>query len=140
MKVVGCFLEYQGKFVMLRRLSHKPDGDGWGLPAGKVDSDESVETAALRELYEETGYQATSDQLEYLNEHRFFMPSGAVNDFIMYRIVTHTPHDVILETSSHSAFRWVSPEEAYAIPDLMFGMHQVFRCAGLIDPRSTADA
>lgn len=33
---MGCFLEYNGRFVVLRRHSHKPDGGTWGLAGGKV--------------------------------------------------------------------------------------------------------
>ena len=126
MKVVGCFLEYDGKFVLLRRHSHKPDGNSWGLPAGKVDPGESDETAMLRELFEETGYQAHSSQLEFLDEHRFFMPSGTTNDFASYRVVLDAPHDIVLEENSHSNFKWVSPKEAYAMDDIIFGLKEVF--------------
>jgi 8-oxo-dGTP pyrophosphatase MutT (NUDIX family) len=128
MKVVGCFLEYDGRFVLLHRLSHKPDGDSWGLPAGKVDPGESAEAAIIRELHEETGYKAQLSQLKFLDEHRFFMPSGTTNDFAAYR---DAPHDVVLETRSHSAFIWVSPKEAYAMEDIIFGLKEVFRRVGL---------
>ena len=63
MRVVGCFLEYDGKFVLLLRHVHKADGGTWGLPAGKVEPGESDETAMLRELYEETGYKALPKEL-----------------------------------------------------------------------------
>src|SRR5262249_39078960 len=98
---------------------------------GKVDNGETPETAVLRELFEETGYRAVPNQLEFLDEHRFFMPSGTVNDFASYRILLDAPHDVVLEDTSHSAFRWVSPGEAYALPDLMYGMEELFQRVGL---------
>jgi 8-oxo-dGTP pyrophosphatase MutT (NUDIX family) len=34
---------------------HRPRYDDWSLPKGKLDSDESFEAAALREVEEETG-------------------------------------------------------------------------------------
>ncbi len=131
MRVVGCFLEYDGKFVLLRRHSHKPDGNTWGLPAGKVDVDETDEDAVIRELREETGYLATPDQLELLDEHQFNMPSGTTNDFVSYRIRLSSPHTVALEETAHSAHRWVTPQEAYAMSDLIFGLPEVFRRIGL---------
>lgn len=131
MRVVGCFLEYNGTFVLLRRHSHKPDGDTWGLPAGKVDPDETDEDAVIRELFEETGYQATPNQLELLDEHPFHMPSGTTNDFVSYRVRLASLHEVIREESSHSAHKWVTPQEAYAMDDLIFGLPEVFRRIGL---------
>lgn len=131
MRVVGCFLEYDGKFVLLRRLSHKPDGNSWGLPAGKVEDGETDEVAILRELFEETGYQAEISQLERLDEHRFSMPSGTVNDFIVFRVALDQPHAVILEERSHGAFAWADAREASAM-ELIHGLPEVFSRVGLL--------
>src|SRR5262245_25231297 len=38
-------------------LVHRPRYDDWSFPKGKLDSDETVEEAALREVLEETGIQ-----------------------------------------------------------------------------------
>ncbi|HHY07123.1 MAG: NUDIX domain-containing protein [Lawsonella sp.] len=37
-------------------LEHRPNYDDWSLPKGKLDSGESPLLAAVREIYEETGY------------------------------------------------------------------------------------
>lgn len=131
MRVVGCFLEHDAKFILLHRHSHKPDGDTWGLPAGKVEPEESDETAIIRELYEETGYQAHPSQLELLDEHQFLMPSGTVNDFVVYRVKLDTPHKVVLEKDSHSDYIWASAKEAYKM-NLIFGLHEVIRRVGFV--------
>ncbi|WP_436501545.1 NUDIX hydrolase [Actinokineospora sp. HUAS TT18] len=39
-------------------LVHRPRYDDWTLPKGKLDTDESIYAAAVREVLEETGYQA----------------------------------------------------------------------------------
>lgn len=71
MRVVGCFLEYNDKFVILLRQKHKPDGDTWGLPGGKVEQGEDDVEAIIRELEEETGYKATQNQVELLGNFNF---------------------------------------------------------------------
>lgn len=36
-EIVGCFVECQGKILMLHRQDHKEHGDHYGPPGGKVD-------------------------------------------------------------------------------------------------------
>jgi mutator protein MutT len=52
-----------GKVLLVRR-SNPPDAGRWGFPGGKIERGETIEEAALRELYEETSVTA--------NVHRVF--------------------------------------------------------------------
>ncbi len=44
--------------VLLVRRAHEPNSGKWALPGGKIEFGESIETAVLRELFEETLIQA----------------------------------------------------------------------------------
>lgn len=132
MRVVGCFLEYNNEFVLLKRHSHKPDGSTWGLPAGKVELNESDEAAMMRELYEETGYRSNTSSLKLLGVYDFVTPSGTVNNFVTYSVKLNDPHEIILENTAHSEYKWVSAEEANQMSDLIFGLHDLFKMVGYI--------
>ncbi|SBW12946.1 NUDIX hydrolase [uncultured Alphaproteobacteria bacterium] len=45
---------HQGRILLVRR-ANPPDAGRWGFPGGKIEPGEPIETAAVRELFEETG-------------------------------------------------------------------------------------
>ena len=130
MRVVGCFLEFEGKFVILHRRSHKPDGNTWGLPSGKVESNETDLEAVIRELQEETGYKADASELSLIGEFDFVTSRGEPSTYVPFRLTLKTPHSVRLEEEAHSDSRWVTPEECDAMPDLIPGLHLLLRKTG----------
>ena len=40
--VASCFVEHDGEILLLHRQDHKPEGNTWGVPAGKVDEGEEI--------------------------------------------------------------------------------------------------
>ncbi|HML22869.1 MAG TPA: NUDIX hydrolase [Aggregatilinea sp.] len=58
-----------GRVAMIEHYKHGPRTVSLELPAGYLDAGEAPDTAARRELYEETGLEA--DDLQYLG--RFFI-------------------------------------------------------------------
>jgi 8-oxo-dGTP pyrophosphatase MutT (NUDIX family) len=133
MRIVGCFLEYNGKFVILLRHSHKPDGNTWGLAGGKVELGETDQNAMLRELHEETGYQATAHELEHLGDNEFISSSGKSYVFVTYKVKLKDPHQVLLEASAHSEYKWATAEECYDKTDLIPGFHELLRIIGYVN-------
>jgi 8-oxo-dGTP diphosphatase len=49
--------------VLLVRRANSPDAGRWGFPGGKIEGGETIEHAAVRELFEETGVQGEARQV-----------------------------------------------------------------------------
>lgn len=52
----------QGNVLLVRR-ANPPDVGKWGFPGGKIEWGESIESAAVREILEETGISAKARQI-----------------------------------------------------------------------------
>lgn len=108
---VGCFLERDGKILLLHRQDHKPYGNTWGIPSGKVDNGEIVLDAMIREIKEETGYSVSKDQIKH--------HSKVYVEYPEYNFVYHIFHSklnsqdqVKIHLEEHKNFKWTLPTKA----------------------------
>lgn len=132
MRVVGCFLEFENRFVLLLRHSHKPEGDTWALPGGKVEPGETDEDAIIRELQEETGYIASAQELHRLGEYKFATSENAPYKYIPFKLKLQAPHQIKLEQSAHTEYKWLTPEECFARTDLIKDLHNLLKLVGYV--------
>jgi 8-oxo-dGTP pyrophosphatase MutT (NUDIX family) len=131
MKIAGCFLEHDGKFLILLRQSHKPHGKTWGLPAGKIEAGETEQDTAMREVREETGYTLKQSELVHIGDFTFG-PVAEQYHMTVYRVSLPHVFDIVLDSNAHSDHRWVTPEECYALPNLIPDFHELLRLVGYI--------
>ncbi|MEI7652982.1 MAG: NUDIX hydrolase [bacterium] len=113
--VVGCFISVNGAFLILQRGMHKPQGGTWGIPGGKVEKNERLIDAVIRETTEETGLVFTPDKIRKLSE--FFVNIGTY-DFVyhVYEIKLETIPTIQIDSTSHTSYKWVTPEQALVLP------------------------
>ncbi|MEK7673019.1 MAG: NUDIX hydrolase [Patescibacteria group bacterium] len=122
-EVVSCFCEFKGnspeqgqtKFLLLHRQDHKAQGDTWGLPAGKINPDENIYDAMLRELKEETGIILAKNELNYSQEIYVRYPKY---DFTYHIFTTEfqTQPEIQTNPEEHKDFRWATVQEALKMP------------------------
>ncbi len=114
-EVVSCFVEHNGDILLLHRQNHKPQGDTWGVPAGKIDANEQILDAIQREIKEETGFDISPSKISYYGK--------VYVRYTTYDFVYHTFHTVLsvkliaqISLQEHKEFRWESPKNALNLP------------------------
>lgn len=113
LKVVSCFVRKDDKFLMLLRQGHKPEGNKWGVPAGKIDKGESSVDTIVREVFEETGLEIK--KFGYFKKLFVRYPDM---DFIYHMFYADLEKDceIKLRSEEHKDYKWVTPEEALDLP------------------------
>lgn len=84
-------------------VSRKDNHADFGLPGGKAEPGETIQAAAVREVYEETGIR-----LE-LPFSRFFKMDYRGNSVVTF--IVHLKEKVELKTTESGLVRWGSPTE-----------------------------
>ncbi len=112
--IVSCFLEYRGEILLLHRQDHKPQGDTWGVPTGKVHEGETLLGTMLRELYEETGHKALPKDLTYFGKVYVRFPDYDFIFHIFHSLTEHKPK-ITIHPEEHKDFVWVTPQAALSM-------------------------
>ena len=130
-KGVGCFIEYNNKFLILYRPQTQHQKNEWGLVGGKIDSGESPQQAIIREMAEEIGFAASEKDLEFLGNYNLHYPNSDW-DFYTYKIQSKQPITLQLNTAECLDHKWVTPEECFSMPNLMDGLYVLLKEIGYI--------
>ena len=103
-EAAGGVVERDGRIIVV----HRPRYDDWSLPKGKLDSGETFEQAALREVEEETGFVCElGDELEPVQYHDQKGRSKLVRYWRMVAVAgDFEPNDEVDE------LRWVTLDRA----------------------------
>ena len=87
---------------------HRPVRNDWGLPKGKAHAGEALETAALREVLEETACQSRIVRFVGKSEYPFRGRMKSVSFWLMELTDEHPFH----ANEEIDRLTWLSPREA----------------------------
>lgn len=115
-EVVGCFLEYDGKILLLHRQDHTSQGNTWGIPGGKLENGETHIQAAIRETKEETGLDITDKELIDCGMVHIEYPTYKYNYYMVKYVFKDVKPDFLasvrINSKEHKGFTWVTPKDA----------------------------
>lgn len=112
------------KILLIRRGS-EPFKDSWALPGGFVEMDEDLETAALRELEEETGVKNVFIEQLYTFGAPNRDPRGRVVSVAYFALVNLEEHPVAA-ASDAGGVKWFETEK---LPTLAFDHRLIMNVA-----------
>jgi 8-oxo-dGTP diphosphatase len=113
----GCYCEFGGKILLLKRNADKSLGDTWGIPAGKLKEGEMPQAVLIREVDEEVGLEIVEQDLE---EMGIVYVRRTFADVILHRFrkrFSALPN-IRLNLEEHSEARWFTLEEALQLPNI----------------------
>ncbi len=115
----GALVEDNGHVLLIRR-GVPPRQGYWAFPAGYVEADESVEEAAVREVWEETGLQVALDAL--WNVYSFEDAAHQRGVLILYR--AHVVGGTLRPGDDAAEARWFAPHELPPEAEIAFSTHR----------------
>lgn len=62
----GVILKYRNKFLLCKRNENQSHANQWFIPTGKIERGETPREAAVRELYEETDFELTENDIDFI--------------------------------------------------------------------------
>lgn len=111
--VVAAVIESEGRYLIARRAAHKTQAGKWEFPGGKVEANESLQAALVREFLEEFGVRLSVGGILLSNKHQY--PEFEINLIAL----SATPEDQIVDSTDHDQLEWVYPQNfnAYQLCD-----------------------
>lgn len=126
-KSAGCYCEYEGKILLLKRQPDRSEGNTWGVPGGKFEKGEDARAAVIREVYEEVGLKIGGDDLVEFGKLHVCFASHVNYLFYMFKKTLKEFPAIQLDLKEHQEARWLTFNEALMLP-LISGGAEALHC------------
>jgi len=125
-QVVTVFLQKDDKILVLQRARKDAQYKLWGIPGGKLNSEEEPIVGLIREVYEETQIKLSKDTPQLLGTAISFTPCDGQYGLYVFHAPITTQIDVQIDLSEHLKYRWVTIHEFQSL-DLLTAQGEAFR-------------
>jgi len=119
-QIAACYIEFNKKILFLKRAIGKHEGGKWGVPAGKIERDESSRESVIRETYEETKIVLSEKKLKFVGK-LFVCKPEIKYVYHMYHLRSNHLLDINLN-NEHQDYRWLSIDEIANFPIMSGGL------------------
>ncbi len=100
------WLCYGNEFLFLQRTAQSSEAFCWGVPAGKIELNETPNEALAREVFEETGIALSSDKIRYMDTLYISKPSWKyIYHMFFYQFESKPAVNISQE---HHNYIWIS--------------------------------
>lgn len=117
--VVTCFIEYEGKVLLLKRNKKDLQFGLWGIPGGKLDGSESPKEGLAREIEEELGLSINQNSFTLLGSSP--MRNDCDGSYLLYlfHAALETLPEIKINLKEHSEYTWTSLKDFKKYPLLI---------------------
>ena len=110
-EVVSIFIVHNKEILFLQRQTFKPEGGQFGVVAGKVDKEEELLEALIRETFEETQIELEEKNISFLKTYYVKFPTYSFT-YHLYHIEFDEKPQVVINPQEHLSYTWRTKEEA----------------------------
>jgi len=110
-QVATCVVEWNGRYLFLKRAKKEDQSDTWGIPGGKLEKDETALQALSRELFEELSWKLSEDTFSFRGKFYGRVPGWDYILHVFHYCLQEAPLPIILDAKEHSEYAWTNLEE-----------------------------
>lgn len=122
-EVSAIYVVIENHVLFLQRGKCRVENGKWGVPAGKLEKNESPLDAAIRELFEETGIEV--DRAALINLGTLYMRKPDLDYAYHSFELKLNQFPLVVLSDEHHAHRWVGKNEVEHL-ELMDGAKEAF--------------